>query len=111
LAGVDSMTADKDALRQVNRSGFPFQLKVEHDVRATENMHHWSVASREHAWDDLAGNSGFIDLVLKHKQFSTFRLVIECKRVKADDARLLQWLFLVEHAKSDFMFRSSCHSI
>jgi hypothetical protein len=101
------MAADKDGLRQVNRSGFPFQLKVEHDVRATENMHHWSVASREHAWDDLAGNSGFIDLVLKHKQFSTFRLITECKRVKGDDARQLQWLFLVEHAKSDFVFRSS----
>jgi len=82
----------------------------EHDVRAPENMHHWYVASREHAWDDLAGNSGFIDLLLKHKQFSTFRL-IGCKRVKADDARLLQWLSLVEQAKSDFMFRSSAFEV
>ena len=28
---------DNDALRQVNRSGFPFQLRVEHDVRANSS--------------------------------------------------------------------------
>ena len=90
-----------DNLKQINRSGFPFQLKVEHDIRATEEIHNWSVASREHAWNNADGDSGFIDIVLKHKQVSTFRLVIECKRVKADDARQLQWLFLIEESKCD----------
>jgi len=103
--------ADKDALKQVNRSGFPFQLKVEHDIRATEKVHHWSVASREHAWDDLGGNAGFIDLALKHKEFSTFRIAIECKRVKSDDARQLQWLFMVEQSKSDFVFKTSSFEV
>lgn len=105
------MTKDINALKQVNRSGFPFQLKVEHDVRATEATHHWSVASREHPWGDDEGNSGFIDIVLKNKQFSTFRLIVECKRVRADDARQLQWLFLVEESKSDFTFRSSSFEV
>lgn len=105
------MTKDINALKQVNRSGFPFQLKVEHDVRATEASHHWVVASREHAWIDSEGNDGFIDIVLKHKEHSTFRLVLECKRVKADDARQLQWLFLVEDAKSDFVFSASSFQV
>ena len=57
--------------------------------------------------DQPEGKSGFIDLVLKHNEYSTFRLIIECKRVKADDARQLRWLFLVENAKSDFVERAS----
>lgn len=61
---------DNDALRQVNRSGFPFQLRVEHDVRATENVHHWSVASREHAWDDRGLTRSSTDfLTLKSSDF------------------------------------------
>ena len=98
---------DISALKQVNRSGYPFQLKVEYDIRSSEKNHHWSVASREHPWTSPEGKSGFIDLVLKHNEYSTFRLVIECKRVKADDARQLRWLFLVENGKSDFMERAS----
>lgn len=97
------------ALKQVNRSGFPFQLKVERDIEAAQQilLHRWSVASREHAWADDEGNTGYIDIVLKHQEFSTFRL-LECKRVKADDARQLQWLFLVEEAKADYADRASC---
>jgi hypothetical protein len=104
---------NEHALKQVNRSGFPFQLKVERDVEAAHQvgMHKWSVASREHAWADAEGNTGYIDIVLKHQEFSTFRLVLECKRVKSDDARQLQWLFLVEEAKADFADRASCFEV
>jgi hypothetical protein len=98
------MPDDTNALKQVNRSGFPFQLKVEHDIRATEQRHKWSVASREHPWTSPEGNSGFIDIVLKS---SGACLVIECKRVRADDASQLQWLFLVEEAKSDLTGEAS----
>jgi hypothetical protein len=105
-------TTNRDSLKQINRSGFPFQLKVEHDVRATEQIHHWSIAGREHAWNDADGASGFIDIVLKHKQHSTFRLVIECKRVKGDvDARLLHWLFLVEDSRCNSTFRASSFQV
>ena len=36
-----------ETLKQLNRSGFPFQLKVEDDIRAAEQDHKWYVASRE----------------------------------------------------------------
>src|SRR5205823_6079165 len=42
---------------------------------------------------------GFIDIVVEHDQFSTFRVVIECKRIKADDARQLRWVFLIPDAE------------
>ena len=87
---------EDEALKQVNRSGFPFQLRVEAEVRSSSERHDWSVASREHPWVNPQTSSfGFIDLVLEHKQYSTFRMVIECKRVKADDARQLRWVFLL----------------
>jgi hypothetical protein len=49
--------------------------------------------------------------VLKHKEFSTYRLIIECKRVKADDATQLQWLFLVEEARADSVVRASSFQV
>ena len=104
-------TQEPESLKQINRSGFPFQLKVEDGVRVAENIHHWRVASREHPWTDVRESSGFIDLVLKNTEVSTYRLVIECKRVKANDDRQLQWLFLVEQTKSDFVFRSSAFEV
>lgn len=48
------MADDNGALKQVNRSGFPFQLKVEHEVRSSEQSHHWSVASRERRFQLMA---------------------------------------------------------
>ncbi|HEY3366271.1 MAG TPA: hypothetical protein VGK74_14550 [Symbiobacteriaceae bacterium] len=85
-----------EVLKQLNRSGFPFQLRVEEEVRGSMPRHHWSVASREHPWTNPeTGAAGFADLVLGHEVNVTFRLVIECKRMKADDERQLRWLFLL----------------
>lgn len=81
-----------ESLKQVNRSGFPFQLGVEHDIRATHEEHRWSVSSVEHAWTNDSGAGGFIDLVLKREDPPTFRVVLECKRIKADDGRQLRWV-------------------
>lgn len=106
------MAHNVDPLRQLNRSGFPFQLRIEHEIRSTEREHHWSVASREHAWGSPDGaSSGFIDIVLKHNQFSTFRLVLECKRIKADDARQLRWLFLIPDAEAGPTPLASCFEV
>lgn len=83
-------------LKQINKSGFPFQLRIENEICNSHNKHGWSIASHEHPWvNPRTGTKGFADIVLKHDQFSTFRLVIECKRVKADDARQLRWIFLL----------------
>ncbi|HUM69436.1 MAG TPA: hypothetical protein PLK31_11380 [Chloroflexota bacterium] len=106
------MANQEDTLKQINKSGFPFQLRVEHEIRLTQEKHHWSVASREHPWtsaDNLA--SGFIDIVLRHDTYPTFRLVIECKRVKADDARQLRWIFLLPDKESQPTGLTSCFEV
>lgn len=70
-----------------NSSGFLLQLRVEQEVRSTQQRHEYRVAAREHQWRDAAtGREGFIDLVLEHLES---RIVIECKRVEGS------WLFLV----------------
>ena len=33
--------------------------------------------------------------MLAHNHFTTYRLVLECKRIKADDQRQLNWIFLI----------------
>jgi hypothetical protein len=105
--------ADQDeVLRQISRSGFPFQLRVEDEIRTTSSEHGWNVASREHPWRSPDGDSsGFIDIVLRHEQFNTFRLVIECKRVKADDSRQLRWLFLLPDRGSNETELASCFEV
>jgi hypothetical protein len=103
------MTKPDDALQQTARSGFPFQLRVDEEVRSTHKAHGWSVASREHPWvHPESGASGFIDIVLRHDHFSTFRMVIECKRMKADDARQLRWIFLEPDKSAQPTNISSC---
>jgi hypothetical protein len=90
------MTNEEETLKQLNRSGFPFQLRIEQEIQSTKSQHRWQVATREHPWPKSNhDSSGFIDLVLRHEEFKGDRLVIECKRIKGDDARQLQWLFLL----------------
>jgi len=106
------MANQEDMLKQINKSGFPFQLRVEHEIQLTQQEHHWSVASREHPWTSADKTaSGFIDIVLKHDQLSTFRLVIECKRIKADDARQLRWVFLLPDQESQSTMLTSCFEV
>lgn len=82
------MGTDGELNRIVNASGFLFQLRVEHEVRAKELHHRWSVLANEHPWHDVSsGSSGYIDLVLSKVNV---RLVIECKR-----SRDAKWVFLV----------------
>jgi hypothetical protein len=106
------MTKRDDTLNQVNKSGFPFQLRVEHEIRGTRGEHGWEVASREHPWSNAEKTVfGFIDVVLKHSQFVTFRLVIECKRIKANDARQLRWIFLLPEQEAQLTTLASCFEV
>ena len=90
------MTRQDEALKQVARSGFPFQLRVEDEVKSSFQKHNWSVVSREHPWTNPStASAGFIDLVLQQEPFRTLRLVVECKRMKATDSRQLRWVFLI----------------
>ena len=65
------MANQEEILKQINKSGFPFQLRVEDEIRRTQKEHNWAVASREHPWTsaDLSA-TGFIDIVLKHERFN-----------------------------------------
>ena len=106
------MENQDETLKQINRSGVPFQLRIEHEIRATESQHGWRVASREHPWRNPdSDSSGFIDLVLCHTQMPGDRLVIECKRVKGEDRRQLQWLFLLPDQEVKQTQRASCFEV
>jgi len=79
---------DEDLLAEVNRSGFPLQLGVEHLIRSRGGQSNWEVRYREHRWQHRSNNEGFIDLVLTQLQ-GVCELVLECKRVQETE-----WLFL-----------------
>lgn len=93
------MTSDELALKQLALSGYPFQMRVQEEVKATADEHGWEVVTDEYAWSNRTGGaqgvteSGFIDLVLQHSAIRALRMVIECKRMRGEDARGLQWLF------------------
>jgi hypothetical protein len=81
------MSTDDDLLRVINGSGFPLQIAVQYlaEQQGTE----WRIRHREHAWSNPEdGLSGFIDVVLEHRQTKDC-LVIECKRIQNAG-----WLFL-----------------
>ena len=74
---------------QVNRSGFPLQIAIEHAISSSGGVNGWQVYSREHSWkNEASGTNGFIDLVLID-QYRTSMMVIECKRVQNS-----HWIFL-----------------
>lgn len=86
----------KSLLNEVNRSGFLFQMRIEHEVKQTQRQHGWAVLSHEHRWEDTETHEeGFIDLVLEHENFA-HRMVVECKRVGTGTT----WVFLVPEAST-----------
>ncbi len=84
---------DAESLRKdVNKSGFPFQLKVADQINSAKPKHPWSVESSEHSWvDPESGSRGFIDLVLAHETSNGLKLIVECKRPLGG-----RWIFLVD---------------
>lgn len=106
------MANQDDTLKQINKSGFPFQLRVEHEILRTQGEHIWSVASREHPWTSVdKATSGFIDIVLNGNHNPPLRLVIECKRIKADDATQLRWVFLIPDREQQPTRLASCFQV
>lgn len=87
------MLDDEKLTNEVNRSGFPLQLRVENIVRTMQQLspfdRKWNVIYTEHSWKNpFDGDSGFIDVVLLNED-RVNTLVVECKRVK--DAT---WIFI-----------------
>jgi len=107
------MDEKEKLLEQVNRSGFPLQLAVEHAVNNHNGHNEWKVYSQEHSWKNASTNtSGFIDLILID-QHQTSMMVVECKRVQnthwiflSNDSRQMQrrhfkpWITLIEENKA-----------
>lgn len=91
-ANVDD--PNKALVEQVNRSGFPFQLAVDHAVRTSQQTHGWSVVATELPWEASGSASdrrkGFVDLVLRK---GGLNLVVECKRLSKQT-----WAFLLPSA-------------
>jgi hypothetical protein len=103
------MPNEEETLKQLNRSWFPFQLRIEHEIQSTRTQHNWEVATREHPWQNPESvSSGFIDLVLHRDDFLGDRLFIECDRIKGDDCRQLQWLFMLPDPNSSETHKLSC---
>jgi hypothetical protein len=72
---------------EVDRSGFPFQLAVERELRIIGRRHDWEVAATE-----VPVGDSFADIVLQRPGFLA---VVECKRVDANN-----WCFLVPRGAS-----------
>lgn len=84
----------KQARSIANSSGFPLQIRVANLAKSSSQ---WQVVLEEHPWYSSETNStGFIDIVLKHKEDQFLTLVIECKRV-----RQTEWVFLIPKANPD----------
>ena len=86
-------TEQADLIDQVNQSGFPFQLRIENEIRQSHDTgvkpHRWEILSTEHKWENLdTGETGYIDLILT---MGAGMLVLECKRIV--DAN---WIFLIQ---------------
>ncbi len=77
---------DDSRLNIVNSSGFPFQVRIAHEIQSAQRK--WSILAQEHRWaNPQSGDEGFIDLILEHVNL---RLILECKRVSQ-----AQWVFLM----------------
>jgi len=70
-------------------SGFPFQMRVEEEVRAAGGQFdgRWNIVGSEFPWqDEASGRSGFADLVIYRDPLC---FVVECKRRSGGN-----WVFL-----------------
>lgn len=89
----------------LNKTGYPLQVGLKHQITATRSTHSWHVKSVEHAWHDPATDkSGFIDLVIRHDGGASL-IVIECKHVHQQPWCFLEEDQLLHTAYKQFTFR------
>ena len=64
-------------LGQINSSGFPFQIRVEQEIKKSFIIHKWSSIGLEHRWINKdSGSEGFIDIVLEKKMMIFFLITL-----------------------------------
>jgi len=74
----------------IKESGYPLQVHLEHEINRTQDTHGWRVLVSEHRWvNPETQDDGFIDIILKHRDYVAIRLIAECKRIIGN------WAFLV----------------
>jgi hypothetical protein len=95
---------DEEALRKLtNTSGFPFQLRVEHEVRSTTSQHGWTVLAAEYPWrHPRVDQQGYTDLVLCTEGLQ--HLILECKRLSEGG----KYVFLCPHKTMLEVVRARC---
>jgi hypothetical protein len=87
------MTDDVGAvLSAVQRSGFPLQARIEHEIRARPA---WAVLADEYPWFDLDKNEYFVDVVASCRSVV---LIIDCKKMQE---RALVFMRHIGHEISD----------
>ena len=91
---MDART-NEQLLAEVNRSGFPLQIAIEHLILGGA-AHGWKVRYVEHEWkNERTGAGGYSDLVLSHDG-DALHVVVECKRVMDTN-----WIFLRDRSDAD----------
>lgn len=88
---IEDASSEK-LLKEVNKSGFPLQMRIDHDVRnRPESLgagRRWQVIKTEVPWrDERNRDEGFVDLLVSN---DIVCFVIECKRRTGGN-----WTFLV----------------
>jgi hypothetical protein len=96
-----SQPSEQDkVLERINKSGFPLQMALEHQVKTEKTG--WRVSTHEHHWrNDRTDDEGWIDLVLEKNNMA---LIVECKRSVGG-----KWAFLIDSSHSGL--RSMCRII
>ena len=77
--GWDLMDDVTPVLGAVQRSGFPLQARIQHEIQRRPA---WSVLASEHPWIDPDGREQFVDLIACCSGRRAVALVIECKKMQ-----------------------------
>jgi hypothetical protein len=93
------MSKTEDLLGIANASGFPLQLRVEHEINSVPS---WEVIATEHHWEhEASGQDGYIDIVARTDHNVWVRVVVECKKATG-----LPWIFFVPEPAEDSVKRA-----
>jgi hypothetical protein len=93
---------ESDLRKLFDSSGYPFQLRIEHEIRSAQKEHGWQIIGSEYPWKDPKGEGqGFADIVIRRDQLVA---VVECKRL----AEAATYLFLVPEGSGGQTHRFRC---
>lgn len=92
---VPTDNEDHTRRKAVDRSGYPLQVALEHQMPQVQNHggHAWRVLATEVPWRSPSSDTEYVDAVLQ--RVPSDRAVVECKRVLRDGGKHPEeWLFM-----------------